>query len=162
MLVLSSGLQAQNTQSAPAPNTTGDQEMDGIVKEMNTKAQTDMNAFVNEVSTNCGVPKKNIDEATKTMNPGDVYMAAQVAKASNKPFEEVTKSFKANKGKGWGEIAKEMGIKPGSAEFHKMKDAMKAKGNSKGKEHGNNGKGKDHGKGNENENSGKAPGKGKK
>ena len=60
-----------------------------------------------------------------TMPAGDVYMSAQVAQTINKPVEDVQKSYQKNKGKGWGVIAKELGIKPGSKEFHAMKDAMK-------------------------------------
>ena len=57
--------------------------------------------------------------------------------------------YKSNKSKGWGAIAKEMGIKPGSAEFHAMKKSMKSKGGSKSNSNGksnsnddNKGKGK--------------------
>ena len=36
-------------------------------------------------------------------------------------FDQVFKIYNANKGKGWGVIAKELGIKPGSPEFHALK-----------------------------------------
>ncbi len=150
-------------QAEPFAANTGDTEMNGVLKDVNTNAKKDMNVFTNDISTKFGVPKGKIEQANKIMNPGDVFMAAQVASATNKPFDEVTKTFQAHKDKGWGEIAKELGIKPGSPEFHAMKKSMKSHGNSNGKGHGNSGKGdehgknddNDHGKGSENGNSGK-------
>ena len=55
------------------------------------------------------------------MSPGDAYMTAKVSKVSKQPVEDVVKEYKANQGKGWGVIAKKLGIKPGSKEFHELK-----------------------------------------
>ncbi|MGQ0828415.1 MAG: hypothetical protein ACT4ON_08470 [Bacteroidota bacterium] len=128
-------------QSAFAP-TTGDVEIDGILKNINEKAKDNLEAFAKDVSTKFDVVKSKIEKAIKTMHPGDVFMSAQVASIIKKPFEEVTKTFEANKHKGWGTIAKDLGIKPGSAEFHEMKKVMKSHGDSKGNGKGN-GKGKE-------------------
>ena len=80
------------------------------------------------------------------MTPADVYMTVGIAKITNKSIDEVVGEYKANKGKGWGVIAKRLGIKPGSKEFHALKEGgsvelekAKAKGQGKGK---GNGKGK--------------------
>jgi hypothetical protein len=56
-------------------------------------------------------------------------------------------TYKRNKGKGWGVIAQRLGIKPGSAEFHRLKkgDFELAGGKAGGKGKGN-GKGKGHGR----------------
>ena len=65
-------------------------------------------------------------------------------------IDDVIISYKKNKEKGWGVIAKEMGIKPGSPEFHALKGKTKTrkdKGKSEGKGKGNgNSKGKGNGK----------------
>ena len=167
MLTLTLGmveLKAQDTQ--PFAANTGDAELDGILGDVNTRAKADLDAFTNEVSTTYGVPKEKVEQANKTMSPGDVYMAAQVASASKKPFDEVTKSYQANKNKGWGVIAKEMGIKPGSPEFHAMKKSMKTN-HGKSKANGGPAKGKSGkekaDKGNiDNGSSGKTNGKAKK
>jgi hypothetical protein len=54
----------------------------------------------------------------------------------------VVREYKAHKGQGWGVIAKNLGIKPGSKEFHALKkgglnaggdDPGKGKGKGKGK-----------------------------
>jgi hypothetical protein len=58
-------------------------------------------------------------------------MAAQMSISIGQPFETVVEKYRVNKSKGWGVIAKEMGIKPGSPEFHAMKKSMKSKGAKK-------------------------------
>ena len=41
---------------------------------------------------------------------------------SHRSWDEVLGEYKENNGKGWGVIAKNLGIKPGSREFHELKD----------------------------------------
>lgn len=131
--------------------TVGDLEMDNLLTDIHNQAIKDISAFHNNVVNTFNIVSSKVDGALKILAPGDVYMAAQLSVSINKPFDEVVKTYQANKSKGWGAIAKEMGIKPGSPEFHAMKKSMKEKhgkvngnsggaGNSKGK--GNSGKGK--------------------
>ena len=49
-------------------------------------------------------------------------MAAKVRILSHRSWDEVLREYKENYGKGWGVIAKNLGIKPGSREFHELKD----------------------------------------
>jgi len=129
---------------------TGDLEMDGFLKEVNTEALKDINAFTNKVTTKFNILKADVDKLLKDLQPGDVYMSAQVATTIGKPVTEVSTAYSKSKDKGWGQIAKELGIKPGSPEFHKLKKSMKK--NGKGSEStestgGGKGKGKGNGKG---------------
>ncbi|MES2565996.1 MAG: hypothetical protein V4565_03965 [Bacteroidota bacterium] len=108
---------------------TGDVEMDAHLKSINVKAQTDLPAFKNEVSVGFQIPKPKIEILLQTMAPAEVYMAAEIANIIGKPVEIVVNTYTTNKNKGWGEIAKDLGIKPGSKEFHEMKARFKNKGN---------------------------------
>ena len=127
---------------------TGDVEMDGFLKELNTEALKDINTFTNNVATKFNILKADVDKLLKDLQPGDVYMSAQVATIIGKPVTEVSTTYQKNKGKGWGAIAKEMGIKPGSPEFHKLKKSMKKNGkDSEAGESSDDGKGKGKGKG---------------
>lgn len=70
------------------------------------------------------------------MAPGEIYLALEISKLSKIPIDEVIIIYKKNKSKGWGYIAKEAGIKPGSAEFHQLKNntnSQKNKSKNKGK-----------------------------
>lgn len=150
---------AANAQILKFDPKTGDSKTDQILKEIDAKAQKDRETFSKEVSTKFGIVKTKIDQMIQIMSPGDVYMAAQTAEITKTPIDDVTKVYTANKEKGWGAIAKELGIKPGSPEFHALKNKVK--------EHGNSGKGKSGGKGKEEKASkgenkgGKGKGKGK-
>lgn len=152
LFALSCSMMEMNAQ-AFAPNT-GDNEMNGILKDINSKAIGNLEGFAKDVAGKFKVAKAKIDQAVKIMAPGDVFMSAQVASILKKPFEEVTKAFQVNKHKGWGVIAKDLGIKPGSPAFHEMKKAMKS--------HGSSGHGNSNGNGNGKGNSGKGNGNGKK
>ncbi len=75
-------------------------------------------------------------------------MVYQLGQMSRQPTERVIDVYQSGKGKGWGVIAKELGIKPGSREFHALKrgdfELTGAPGDTPGKDKG---KGKGKGKG---------------
>jgi hypothetical protein len=122
---------------------TGDVEMDGFLKDISTKAKDNINNFVNDAVNTFNVAKDKVEGLIKIMDPGDVFMTLQTAQIVNKPVDVVKDAYIKGKDKGWGQIAKDLGIKPGSKEFHALKD--KAKGKKDKGEKGNgggNGKGK--------------------
>ena len=121
---------------------TGDVEMDGFLKDVSTKAKENINNFVNDAVQTFNIAKDKVEGLVKIMDPGDVFMTLQTAQVVNKPVEEVKEAYMKAKDKGWGQIAKDLGIKPGSAEFHALKNKMKDK-----KEKGGNGNGGGNGKG---------------
>jgi hypothetical protein len=130
---------------------SGDTELDASLNEINLKAKTDLPVFKKDLSVEFNIGEPKITKMLEAqMSPADVFMTLQVADLTKKEPEVVAESFKKNKDKGWGVIAKEMGIKPGSAEFHALKGKAKnkkSKADKGKKEHGNSGHGKGHGKG---------------
>jgi hypothetical protein len=116
-------------------------DLDVFVSNLNVQAQTDLGGFKVRLSTQFGVPTARVDAVMASVKtPGDAYMCFRVGQVASKPVEVVTKEYQGNKGKGWGVIAKNLGIKPGSKEFHELK-----KGNFNGDDSGS-GKGKGKGK----------------
>jgi len=83
----------------------------------------------------------------------DAYMVLRLAEMSALPVDTVVKHYHAEKDKGWGVLAKRIGIKPGSREFHGLKNGhdlqtRRDNANAKRKYKGNNeGKGYDKGRG---------------
>lgn len=155
MFVMLGVATSSNAQIVKFTATVGDLEMDNLLTDIHNQALKDITAFHNNVVNSFNIVGSKIDAALKILPPGDIYMAAQLSVSINKPFEEVVQTYSANKSKGWGAIAKEMGIKPGSPEFHAMKKSMKSKGGKggskasgnsggagKGKSKGNSGKDK--------------------
>lgn len=148
-LSLCTFIQAQNFSLSAK---SGDVELDASLKDINTKAKVDLPLFKKDLSIEFNIGENKIDNMlAMQLSPADVYMSLQVADFVKKDPEVVVESYKVNKTKGWGAIAKDMGIKPGSAEFHALKGKAKNKkdksGKSKGKEKGGNGKGNGKGKG---------------
>jgi hypothetical protein len=72
--------------------------------------------------------------------PSDAYLVLRLGEMSKQPIENVIEKYKSDKGKGWGALAKSLGIKPGSKEFHALKrghdlydEKPKVKSKDKGK-----------------------------
>jgi hypothetical protein len=124
---------------------TGDRSFDSNLSRMNIEARSNMDGFMTRLSVNHGVPRAKIEMMIRDMNmpPADAYMTCKISTIAKRPVDDVLQEYKANRGKGWGVIAKRMGIKPGSREFHALKKGdPDAAGPGKGK-----GKGKKKGKG---------------
>jgi hypothetical protein len=137
---------AMNAQTISFNPRTGDVEMDGFLKDISVKAKENVDNFVSDAVATFNIAKDKVESLIKIMDPADVFMTLQTAQIVNKPVDVVKDTYVKNKDKGWGEIAKEMGIKPGSKEFHALKGKVKGKkdkGNGNGNgNNGGNGKGK--------------------
>ncbi|MFA6319027.1 MAG: hypothetical protein WC943_16575 [Elusimicrobiota bacterium] len=131
-------------------------DLNEIIKKVNIEAKANFGAFQADLSARFNQPAEKVESVIKSLEtPGDAFMALKVAEAAKKPVEDVVKEYQANKGQGWGQLAKSMGIKPGSAEFKALKNKdFKGKGKgkqmaqekSKGKPAKGGGKGKGKGK----------------
>jgi hypothetical protein len=108
---------------------TGDAGLDAALNKVKDDGSSDWLKFKKETSTTYKVPEEKIETLSKEkgMNAGDIFMAMEVSKQSKKPVDEVITVYEANKAKGWGAISKELGIKPGSPEFHALKKNADAK-----------------------------------
>jgi hypothetical protein len=131
LLIFTLSLNAQVTLSATYKPATGDAEMDGFLTDVNASAKLDLGKFKLDLSAQFNVTGPKIDNLLLTMAPGDVYMTLQIGQTINKPVDDVKSAYEKNRGKGWGVIAKQLGIKPGSAEFHALKKSMKKPGKTK-------------------------------
>lgn len=125
-----------------APLCTMAGGLEGFLQELDVKASADLGAFKADLSITFGVSKPKIDGLFELMtNPGDVYMTLRIGEVAEQPIEQVVAEHKKNKGQGWGVIAKNLGIEPGSAEFHALKEG-RLSSHSGGKPSGKPGKGK--------------------
>ena len=115
------------------------------MKDLNIKAQADPSGFKASLATRFKIGSAQIDAViSNTQKPADAYMIFRLGEMSKQPIETVMQRYRTGKGKGWGNLAKSLGIKPGSPEFHALKrghdlngwDGRKAEGNRKSKSHG--------------------------
>jgi hypothetical protein len=122
--------------------------LDSFLNDLNIQARADMNGFSARVSAQFGVALSQVHAVIGTVAaPADAFMVFQLGQMTRKPPERVVQLYQANRGKGWGVIAKSLGIKPGSPEFHALKRGDfvlsgqpgegpgKGKGKGKGKGH---------------------------
>ena len=116
-----------NAQSLTFKANTGDAELDITLNEMNTNAKLNLTAFKSDLKLSFSITDAKLDQLFVKMQPAEVYYALEIAKLATKDIDVVVKSYETNKSKGWGVIAKEMGIKPGSKEFHALKNKAKGK-----------------------------------
>jgi hypothetical protein len=124
-------------------------DLDSFLRDVNVQAQADMKNFSIKLSTQFGVSLPRVDDIVMHVAaPADAFMVLQLGQMANKPPEAVLQTYQRRRGKGWGELAKELGIKPGSPEFHALKRGdLSFTGEPEDHEHGEgHGKGKGHNK----------------
>lgn len=125
--------------------------LEDFLSKVNVQARVDLPGFSAQISNQFGVPLPQVQAIVQTVRePADAFMVFQLGQFSGRQPERVMDVYSRNRGKGWGVIAKELGIKPGSAEFHALKNgnlhftgAPTGSGDSPGK---GKGKGKGHNK----------------
>jgi hypothetical protein len=115
------------------------------MKDLNIRAQADPSGFKASLATRFKIGDTQITALLSNVEkPADAYMVLRLGEMSGQPTDRVTERYHASKGQGWGNLAKSLGIKPGSKEFHALKrghdlnggDAGHGKGKGKGKEKG--------------------------
>jgi hypothetical protein len=114
------------------------------MKDFSVKAEADPSGFRAQLGARFKIGDAEINAVLSNVdNSADAYMALRLGEMSGKPTEEVIEKYKAEKRKGWGSLAKSLGIKPGSKEFRALKNGddlygserdSKSKGKGKGKE----------------------------
>lgn len=96
--------------------------LDDFLGSINIQAKADMPGFSAKVSAQFGVPVATVHAVIqKVSDPADAFMVFQLGQMSGKQPDKVVDVYRVGKSKGWGALAKELGIKPGSAEFHALK-----------------------------------------
>jgi len=111
------------------------------IKDFNIKAEADPSGFRARLEARFQVGDIEIRTVLGNVEkPADAYMLLRLGEMSNQPTDHVIEKYKAEKGKGWGVLAKSLGIKPGSKDFHALKqgqdlyvDKDRGKGKVKGK-----------------------------
>lgn len=111
--------------------TTRDKNLDANLNIFNSEAKKDLAAFKLDIKSNYNVSEVEFDNMLKMkMEPAEIYLVLEIALITKKNITEVLLCYEKNKDRGWGHIAKEMGIKPGSPEFHELKGKAKTKANN--------------------------------
>lgn len=102
---------------------TGDVWVDTQLADVNRYGTTYREPFINEMVRYHNAPRDLVTDllGKQGWSAGDVYYACTLAQTIGRPCREVADQYQQNRGQGWGALAQRMGIKPGSAEFHRLK-----------------------------------------
>jgi hypothetical protein len=96
-----------------------------FMRHVDAQAKSDMKRFHETVAAQFGVPEVQVRAVVgKVHDPAQAFMIFQLSHMSHQPLERVMPVYEAHKSKGWGAMAKELGIKPGSPEFHALKNGQ--------------------------------------
>lgn len=100
---------------------TGDTEIDQYLNEVNVYAKAEYDFFKKDLSMKFGITPKDIDQYVykENIRPADLYYACAVSNVTKRKVGDIVVLYKDKKG--WGAVAMELGIKPGSKEFHRLK-----------------------------------------
>ena len=118
----SGGAAAQNFSLNWNPRS-GDVWVDTQLRDMNTYGTRYREPFIDEMVRYHDAPRDLVRDllVNQRWAPGDIYYACSIASITGRPCRDVVNEWERDNGQGWGVIAKRMGIKPGSAEFHRLK-----------------------------------------
>lgn len=102
---------------------SGDVWVDTQLADMNRYGTQYRDPFIDEMVRYHAAPRDLVTDllVNRRWAPGDVYYACTLAQVIGRPCRYVVDEWSANHGQGWGAVAKRLGIKPGSAEFHRLK-----------------------------------------
>jgi hypothetical protein len=106
----------------------------GWTDDFNIQAQADSSGFRARLATRFNLGDVQVRAVLSNFeNPADAYIMLRLGEMSGRPTDYIIDKYSYNKGKGWGALAKSLGIKPGSKEFHALKRGQDLHdGNSRG------------------------------
>jgi len=115
--------------SAQISFNTGNVQFDTDLNLINTQARSNLSSFRADMKVSYNVSEKKLDYmgVNLGMAPGEMYLAFEISRIARVSLDDVLTVYRKHKSKGWGVIAKQLGIKPGSAEFHQLKNRASSK-----------------------------------
>ena len=102
---------------------SGDVWVDQRLGDINQYGTRYREPFIDEITRNYAAPRDLVSDLLirQRWAPGDVYYACSIAQQIGRPCRYVVDEWNRDHGQGWGAMAQRMGIKPGSAQFHRLK-----------------------------------------
>lgn len=96
--------------------------LDTFLDNVNVQAAGDRHGAVASIGSHFGVPYSDVELLMGTTGSlADAFMVLQFGRWTGLSRDRIMGVYGSRKGQGWGAMAKELGIKPGSAEFHALK-----------------------------------------
>lgn len=98
------------------------------INDFNIKAEADPSGFKAKLETRFNIGGAEVNAVLSTVdNSADAYILFRLGEMSGQPTQEIIRKYKSGNRKGWGVLAKNLGIKPGSKEFKALKNGEEFK-----------------------------------
>jgi len=92
------------------------------MRDFNIQAQADPSGIRARLATRFKLGDVEVKAVLGNFDsPADAYLALRLGEMAGRPTDYVVEKYRDTKGQGWGALAKSLGIKPGSEEFHALK-----------------------------------------
>ena len=120
LLLVAAPLAAQD--AARFDPRSGDAWVDAQLADINAYGARWPAPFADELARYHAAPRGLVDDLlAQGWAPGDVYIACVLAQATGQPCRAVAEAWARQRGEGWGALARQLGIPPGSPAFHALK-----------------------------------------
>ena len=91
-------------------------------RDLNVRADADLSGFRAQLSTRFKIGDAQVRLVLGNVDkPADAYLVFRLGEMSSMSTDYVLSKYRSQKSKSWGALAKSLGIKPGSREFHALK-----------------------------------------
>ena len=102
--------------------TTARADLELYLNSLNFSAQGNFGGYRAALGAHFGAPNAQLDLLFRTVDrPGDAALCLWLSRQSRQPLEVVLDRYRGRKGAGWGALAKDLGIQPGSPAFKALK-----------------------------------------
>jgi len=92
---------------------------------LDVKAQADSSGYRIRLASRFHVGDTQVSAVIGAVDkPSDAYMIFRLGELAHRPVTQVMEVYRTNRRQGWGAMAKRLGIKPGSREFHALKRGL--------------------------------------
>ena len=97
-------------------------DMNSYIHDLNISVQGDIGGYKTKLGVRFGTSDSQIEAVFRSIDsPAEVAIVLWLGEHSRQPLDTVLKVYRAQKSQGWGAMAKSLGIKPGSTDFHALK-----------------------------------------
>jgi hypothetical protein len=107
--------------------------LDASLDSLNIAASANIAGFKADMALSYDISEGEIESLmiNADLEPADLFMTLELADLAGKTPDETAAIVQENKDKGWGVVAKQLGIKPGSKEFKNIKNKASQKAEKK-------------------------------
>ena len=92
------------------------------LKELEVSAKADPKGYALQLASRFKIGDVEVKTVlSDAKNYSDAYMVLKLGELAHKKTDTVFEQYNTSKNRGWGVLAKQLGIRPGSREFHALK-----------------------------------------